>query len=177
MLELFRNLKRKDEQMKITEILAEEFDPDNNPWQVTDVDSVSETDFEVALKGPGGQQLNFVIRPVDFMETRFQQYQIDTMDVRDLQSGKTMHWGSMNDLGQWLPIFDAIDTYFWESPTLQAKLEKIIDYYMDAGEQGKNPDLMPGLDQRPPNGVAVSADDFIASHNKTQDALAKMKKG
>jgi hypothetical protein len=162
---------------ELGEAVAEEFDSDNNPWSVTDVDPISETDFEVALKGPGGQQLNFVIRPVDFMETRFQQYQIDTMDVRDLQSGKTMHWGSMNDLGQWLPIFDAIDTYFWESPTLQAKLEKIIDYYMDAGEQGKNPDLMPGLDQRPPNGVAVSADDFIASHNTTQDALAKMKKG
>jgi hypothetical protein len=48
---------------------------------------------------------------------------------------------------------------------------------MDAGEQGENPDLMPGLDQRPPNGVAVSADDFIASHNTTQDAMAKMKKG
>ena len=157
--------------------LSEEFDSDNNPWRVTDVDPMSETDFEVALQGPGGQQLNFVIRPVDFMETRFQRYQIDTMDVRDLQTGKTMHWGSMNDLGQWEPIFDAIDTYFWESPALQARLEKIISYYMDAGEQGKNPDMMPGLDQRDPNGVAVSADDFIASHNKTQNAMSKMKKG
>lgn len=156
--------------------VSEEFDSDNNPWRVTDVDPISETDFEVALKGPGGKQLNFVIRPVDFMETQLQRYQIDTMDVRDLQTGKTMHWGSMNDLGKWLPIFDAIDTHFWESPTLQAQLEKIIGYYMDAGEQGKNPNMMPGLDQRGPNGVAVSADDFIASHDKTQDALAKMKK-
>lgn len=159
------------------ESISEDFDPDNNPWRVTDVDPISETDFEVALQGPGGQQLNFVIRPVDFMETQLERYQIDSMDVRDLQTGKTMHWGSMNDLGQWLPIFDAIDDYFWNSKPLQAQLAKIVDYHMDAGEQGKNPDLMPGLDQRGPNGVAVSADDFIASHDKTQDAIAKMKKG
>jgi RNA polymerase sigma factor (sigma-70 family) len=157
--------------------VAEGFDSENNPWHVTDVDAVSETDFEVALQGPAGIKLNFVIRPVDFVETQRERYQIDSMDVRDLQSGKTMHWGSMQNLGKWEPIFDAIDEHFWMDRSLQAHLAKIIDYYMDAGEHGKNPDMMSDLDKRDPNGIAVSAKDFVASHNQADAAIKSAKKG
>ena len=156
--------------------VAEDFDSENNPWHVTDVDAVSETDFEVALQGPGGIKLNFVIRPVDFVETQRERYQIDSMDVRDLQSGKTMHWGSMQNLGKWEPIFDAIDEHFWMDRSLQAHLAKIVDYYVDAGEHGKNPDMMPDLDKRDPNGIAVSAKDYIASHNQADTAIKSAKK-
>jgi len=157
--------------------VAEGFDSENNPWHVTDVDAVSETDFEVALQGPAGIKLNFVIRPVDFVETQRERYQIDSMDVRDLQSGKTMHWGSMQNLGKWEPIFDAIDEHFWMDRSLQAHLAKIVDYYMDAGEHGKNPDMMSDLDKRDPNGIAVSAKDFVASHNQADAAIKSAKKG
>jgi hypothetical protein len=156
--------------------VAEDFDSENNPWHVTDVDAVSETDFEVALQGPGGIKLNFVIRPVDFVETQRERYQIDSMDVRDLQSGKTMHWGSMQNLGKWGPIFDAIDEHFWMDRSLQAHLAKIVDYYVDAGEHGKNPDMMPDLDKRDSNGIAVSAKDYVASHNQADTAIKSAKK-
>jgi len=157
--------------------VAEGVDSENNPWHVTDVDAVSETDFEVALQGPAGIKLNFVIRPVDFVETQRERYQIDSMDVRDLQSGKTMHWGSMQNLGKWEPIFDAIDEHFWMDRSLQAHLAKIVDYYMDAGEHGKNPDMMSDLDKRDPNGIAVSAKDFVASHNQADAAIKSAKEG
>jgi hypothetical protein len=157
--------------------VAEGFDSENNSWHVTDVDAVSETDFEVALQGPAGIKLNFVIRPVDFVETQRERYQIDTMDVRDLQSGKTMHWGSMQNLGKWEPIFDAIDEHFWNNRSLQAHLAKIIDYYTDAGEHGKNPDMMPDLGKRDPNGIAMSAKDFVATHNQADAAIKSAKKG
>jgi hypothetical protein len=141
-----------------------DYDLRNNPWRVTDADAVTETDFEVVLQGPDNQQLNFIIRPIDFIEQQTQRFQIDSMDVRDLQSGKTMHWSSGANMGSWIYIFDAIDEYFWQSPTLQKHLKKIIDYYMDAGEQGKSPDLMPGLSDRPSNGISIPADRFIKAH-------------
>ena len=152
--------------MRAKEFITEEkeFDLHNNPWHVVDVDAVTETDFEVALKGPNDQQLNFIIRPINFIEQQTQRVQIDSMDVRDLQSGKTMHWYSGSNLGHWILIFDAIDEYFWMSPTLQKHLKKIINYYMDAGEQGKNPDLMPGLADRPLHSVGIPADRFIKAH-------------
>jgi hypothetical protein len=158
----------KESQKKNSETVAEEkaswdYDLSNNPWHVTDVDAVTETDFEVALQGPDNQQLNFIIRPIDFMETQTQRFQIDSMDVRDLQSGKTMHWSSGENMGQWIYIFDAIDEYFWQSKPLQQHLKKIIDYYMDAGEQGKNPDLMPGLSKRPIQ-TGIPADRFVKAH-------------
>jgi len=142
----------------------------NNPWHVTDVDTVSETDFEVVLQGPNNQQLNFIIRPIDFIEQQHQRFQIDSMDVRDLQSGKTMHWFSGDVPDQWLLIFDAIDTYFWMNKPLQKQLRKIIDYYLEGGEQGKEPDHMPGLPKDvnvyhsfgSPN--AIPADRFIKAH-------------
>jgi hypothetical protein len=143
----------------------EEYDTRNNPWHVTDVDTVSETDFEVALQGPDNKQLNFIIRPIDFIEQQTQRFQIDSMDVRDLQTGKTFHVWSGDNMGSWIYIFDAIDTYFWMSPPLQKQLRKIIDYYMDAGEQGKSPDKIPGLDDRPLHSVgssnAIPADRFV----------------
>jgi hypothetical protein len=166
-----------------------DYDLRNNPWHVTDVDAVSETDFEVALQGPENKQLNYIIRPIDFIEQQPQRFQIDSMDVRDLQTGKTFHVPMPGkDEGWWIQIWDAIDTYFWMSPPLQKQLKKIIDYYMEqgasAGEFAKNPDLMPGLANRPFHGIggdnAISGkelDDFISSHEKTQDVLTKMKKG
>jgi hypothetical protein len=168
---------------------SQDYDLRNNPWHVTDVDAVSETDFEVALQGPENKQLNYIIRPIDFIEQQPQRFQIDSMDVRDLQTGKTFHVPMPGkDEGWWIQIWDAIDTYFWMSPPLQKQLKKIIDYYMEqgasAGEFAKNPDLMPGLADRPFHGIgsdnAISGkelDDFISSHEKTQDVLAKMKKG
>jgi hypothetical protein len=145
-----------------------DYDLRNNPWHVTDADAVTETDFEVVLQGPDNQQLNFIIRPIDFMETQPQRFQIDSMDVRDLQTGKTFHVYSGDNMGKWIYIFDAIDTYFWMSPPLQKHLKKIIDYYMDAGEQGKNPDKMPGLDHRPFHSIgsdnAIPADRFVKAH-------------
>lgn len=140
-----------------------DYDLRNNPWRVTDADAVTETDFEVTLLDPNNQQLNFIIRPVDFIEQQQQRFQIDSMDVRDLQSGKTMHWSSGANMGQWIYIFDAIDEYFWQSKPLQQHLRKIIDYYMDAGEQGKNPDLMPGLEKRPIQ-TGIPADRFVKGH-------------
>jgi hypothetical protein len=140
-----------------------DYDLRNNPWRVTDADAVTETDFEVALLGPNDQQLNFIIRPINFIEQQTQRFQIDSMDVRDLQSGKTMHWSSGANMGQWIYIFDAIDEYFWQSPPLQQHLRKIIDYYMDAGEQGKSPDLMPGLEKRPIQ-TGIPADRFVKAH-------------
>jgi len=140
-----------------------DYDLRNNPWRVTDADAVTETDFEVALLGPDNQQLNFIIRPIDFIEQQTQRFQIDSMDVRDLQTGKTKHVQSGKDMGSWIYIFNAIDEYFWQSPPLQQHLKKIIDYYMDAGEQGKNPDLMPGLSNRPIQ-TGVPADRFVKAH-------------
>ena len=155
-------------QKKNSKAVAEEkkswdYDLSDNPWRVTDADAITETDFEVALQGPDNQQLNFIIRPIDFIETQTQRFQIDSMDVRDLQTGKTKHVQSGKDMGSWIYIFDAIDEYFWQSPLLQKHLKKIIDYYMDAGEQGKNPDLMPGLNDRPIQ-TGVPADRFVKSH-------------
>jgi hypothetical protein len=145
-----------------------EYDLRNNPWRVTDVDAVSETDFEVALQGPENKQLNYIIRPIDFIETQHQRFQIDSMDVRDLQTGKTFHVPMPGkDEGWWIQIWDAIDTYFWMSPPLQKHLKKIIDYYMEqgaaAGEFAKNPDLMPGLAYRPFH-TGIPADRFIKAH-------------
>ena len=86
-----------------------------------------------------------------------------------------MHWGSMHNLGKWEPIFDAIDEHFWMDQPLQAHLAKIVDYYIDAGEHGKNPNMMPGLDKRDLNGIAVSAKDFVASRNQADTAIKSAK--
>jgi len=48
---------------------------------------------------------------------------------------------------------------------------------MDAGEHGKNPDMMSDLDKRDPNGIAVSAKDFVASHNQADAAIKSAKEG
>jgi hypothetical protein len=168
--------------MRATEFIQEaekkswDYDLRNNPWRVTDVDAVTETDFEVALLGPNNQQLNFIIRPIDFIEQQTQRFQIDSMDVRDLQTGKTKHVQSGQDMGSWIYIFDAIDEYFWQSPPLQKHLKKIIDYYMDAGEQGKSPDLMPGLSDRPIQ-TGIPADRFIKAHQDMKKVTGQQDTG
>lgn len=146
----------------------------SNGWKVTDVDSISETDFEVSLIDPKGTQHGFIIKPVNFMEMSLDRFQIDSMDIRDLQTGKTKSWNSRMGLaGADLDIFNAIDEYFWLHKELQAKLKNIVGYYMDAGEHGKNPDLMHGLDKRAPTSKAVNAKDVIGAQN----SIDKLKKG
>ena len=142
-------------------------------WKVIDVDPIGETDFEVSLHDNEGTQLNFIIRPVDFIETQLKRFQIDGMDVRDLQSGKTMYW----DTGTSLPepynhIYDTIDEYFWTTRELQARLEKIVDYYVEGGEHGRNPDMMAGLDKRPSGWTSHGANDVIGA-KKSVDNLIK----
>jgi len=165
-----------------------EYDLRNNPWHAVDVEPINETDFEVAVEGPEGQRLHYIIRPIDFIEQQHERFEIDSMDVRDLQTGRTFHVPMPGrDEGWWIQIWEAIDMYFWMSKPLQKRLKKIIDYYMEqgaaAGEFAKNPDLLPGLSDRPFHGIGGSdalsgkeLDDFISSHEQTQDVLAKMKK-
>ena len=146
-----------------------DYDLRNNPWHAVDVEPINETDFEVAVEGPEGQRLHYIIRPIDFIETQPLRFQIDSMDVRDLQTGKTFHVPIPGkDEGWWIQIWDAIDTYFWMSPPLQKQLKKIIDYYMEqgaaAGEFAKNPDLLPGLADRPLHNVGIPADRFVKAY-------------
>ena len=157
----------------------------DNPWHVTDVDQVTETDFEVTLKDLNDQQLNYIVRPVDFIEEQPNRFRIDSMDVRDLQTGQTMHWHTGNawrdntgKIKPWVWIFGAIDYYFWHKPPLQKQLRNIIDYYLEAGEQGKNPDLMPGLKDRPFHSIgsdnAIPADRFIKAHQDMKKVTGQL---
>jgi hypothetical protein len=158
-------------QKKNPKAVAEDREEIHNPWDVTDVDPVTETDFEVTLKGPDNQQLNYIVRPVDFIEDRPNRLTIDSMDVRDLQTGQTMHWHTGNawrdntgKIQQWVFIFGAIDYYFSKNPALQKQLRNIVDHYLEGGKQGKNPNLMPGLKDRPQSNNIIPADRFIKAH-------------
>jgi hypothetical protein len=133
------------------------------------VNQIKYNTFEVKMTNTRSKEsANFIVRPVDMISIG-PSLQIETMDVHDLQTGRTESWTS-DDPQPDGGIVYAIAMMFWDNKELQKKLWTIVD-------QSKDQDLMPGLNQRRSIGQEVDADAYIDSQEKTQAAMAKMKKG
>jgi hypothetical protein len=145
---------------------AEEF----GGWRAEFVNQINFNTFEVKMINTRSKESgNFIVRPVD-MISHGPTLAIETMDVHDLQTGRTESWTS-DDPAPDGPIVYAISGMFYDNKQLQKKLWNIVDNH-PGGE-----DHMPGLDQRRSIGQEVDADAYIDSQEKTQAAMIKMKKG
>jgi hypothetical protein len=153
----------------IAEGMAQDEAEETNGWRAELVNQIKYNTFEVKMTNTRSKEsANFIVRPVDMISIG-PTLQIETMDVHDLQTGRTESWTS-DDPQPDGGIVYAIAMMFWDNKELQKKLWTIVD-------QSKDQDLMPGLDQRRSIGQEVDADAYIDSQEKTQAAMAKMKKG
>jgi len=135
------------------------------------VNEINYNTFEVKLTNTRSKEsANFIVRPVD-MVSYGPTLSIETMDVHDLQTGQTESWTN-DDPAPEGPIAYAISGLFYDDKQLQQKLQNIIDTHDTKGQ-----DMMPGLEKRRSIGQEVDADAYIDSQEKTQAAMAKMKKG
>ena len=161
--------------MKITDVIIEGMAQDEaeeySGWRAEFVNQINYNTFEVKMTNTRSREsANFVVRPVD-MISHGPTLQIETMDVHDLQTGQTASWTSDDPLPDGGIVY-AISGLFYDNKELRQKLWNIVDTHNTKGQ-----DTMPGLDQRRSIGQEVDADAYIDSQEKTQDAMAKMKKG
>lgn len=155
----------------INEGMAQDEAEETNGWRAELVNQINYNTFEVKMTNTRSKEsANFVVRPVDMISIG-PTLQIETMDVHDLQTGQTASWTS-DDPQPDGGIVYAIAMMFWDNKELQKKLWTIVDTHNTKGQ-----DKMPGLDQRRSIGQEVDADAYIDSQEKTQAAMAKMKKG
>ena len=155
----------------MTEGMAQDEAEETNGWRAELVNQIKYNTFEVKMTNTRSKEsANFIVRPVDMISIG-PTLQIETMDVHDLQTGRTESWTS-DDPQPDGGIVYAIAMMFWDNKQLQKKLWNIVDTHNTKGQ-----DLMPGLDQRRSIGQEVDADAYIDSQEKTQAALTKMKQG
>ena len=161
------HIKSKD----VKEGMAQDEAEETSGWRAELVNQINYNTFEVKMTNTRSKEsANFVVRPVDMISIG-PTLQIETMDVHDLQTGQTESWTS-DDPQPDGGIVYAIAMMFWDNKELQKKLWTIVDTHNTKGQ-----DTMPGLDQRRSIGQEVDADAYIDSQEKTQDVMAKMKKG
>jgi len=154
----------------LTEGMAQDEAEEYSGWRAEFVNEINFNTFEVRMINTRSKESgNFIVRPVD-MISHGPSLQIETMDVHDLQTGRTASWTSDDPLPDGGIVY-AISGMFYDNKPLQKKLWNIVDNH-PGGE-----DHMPGLDQRRSIGQEVDADAYIDSHEKTQATMAKMKKG
>lgn len=155
----------------VAEGLAQDEAEEDSGWRAELVNEINYNTFEVKVTNARSKEsANFIIRPVD-MISMGPTLDIETMDVRDLQTGQTESW-TKDDPAPDGPIANAIGSLFYDDKQLQKKLWNIVDTH-----NNKGPDMMPGLEKRRSIGQEVDADAYIDSGEKTQAAMAKMKKG
>ena len=155
----------------VTEGLAQDEAEEDSGWRAEFVNEINYNTFEVKLTNTRSKEsANFIVRPVD-MVSYGPTLSIETMDVHDLQTGQTESWTN-DDPAPEGPIAYAISGLFYDDKQLQKKLQNIIDTHDTKGQ-----DMMPGLEKRRSIGQEVDADAYIDSQEKTQAAMAKMKKG
>ena len=159
-----------DKPQGVAEGMAQDEAEEYSGWRAELVNQIKYNTFEVKRTNTRSKESgNFIVRPVD-MISHGPTLAIETMDVHDLQTGQTESWTS-DDPQPDGGIVYAISGMFYDNKLLQKKLHNIVDNH-PGGE-----DHMPGLDQRRSIGQEVDADDYIDSQEKTQAAMAKMKKG
>jgi hypothetical protein len=155
----------------VAEGLAQDEAEKDSGWRAEFVNEINYNTFEVKVTNARSKEsANFIIRPVD-MISMGPTLDIETMDVRDLQTGQTESW-TKDDPAPDGPIANAIGSLFYDDKQLQKKLWNIVDTHDTKGQ-----DMMPGLKKRRSIGQEVDADAYIDSGEKTQAAMAKMKKG
>lgn len=155
----------------MAEGLAQDEAEEDSGWRAEFVNEINYNTFEVKLTNTRSKEsANFIVRPVD-MVSYGPTLSIETMDVHDLQTGQTESWTN-DDPAPDGPIAYAISGLFYDDKQLQKKLQNIIDTHDTKGQ-----DMMPGLEKRRSIGQEVDADAYIDSQEKTQAAMAKMKKG
>ena len=155
----------------VAEGLAQDEAEEYSGWRAEFVNEINYNTFEVKLTNTRSKEsANFIVRPVD-MVSYGPTLSIETMDVHDLQTGQTESWTN-DDPAPEGPIAYAISGLFYDDKQLQQKLQNIIDTHDTKGQ-----DMMPGLEKRRSIGQEVDADAYIDSQEKTQAAMAKMKKG
>ena len=160
---------KKPKNKGVTEGLAQDEAEEYSGWRAEFVNQINFNTFEVKMTNTRSKEsANFIVRPVD-MISHGPTLAIETMDVHDLQTGRTESWTS-DDPQPDGGIVYAISGMFYDNKELQKKLHNIVDNH-PGGE-----DQLPGLDQRRSIGQEVDADDYIDSQEKTQAAMAKMKK-
>jgi len=155
----------------VAEGLAQDEAEKDSGWRAEFVNEINYNTFEVKVTNARSKEsANFIIRPVDMISMGLT-LDIETMDVRDLQTGQTESW-TKDDPAPDGPIANAIGSLFYDDKQLQKKLWNIVDTH-----DNKGLDMMPGLEKRRSIGQEVDADAYIDSGEKTQAAMAKMKKG
>jgi hypothetical protein len=155
----------------LAEGLAQDEAEETSGWRAEFVNEINYNTFEVRLTNARSKEsANFIIRPVD-MVSYGPTLSIETMDVRDLQTGQTESWTN-DDPAPEGPIAYAISGLFYDDKQLQKKLRNIIDTHNTKGQ-----DTLPGLEKRRSIGQEVDADAYVDAGEKTQAAMAKMKQG
>ena len=155
----------------VAEGLAQDEAEEDSGWRAEFVNEINYNTFEVKLTNTRSKEsANFIVRPVD-MVSYGPTLSIETMDVHDLQTGQTESWTN-DDPAPDGPIAYAISGLFYDNKELQKKLQNIIDTHDTKGQN-----MMPGLEKRRSIGQEVDTDAYIDSQEKTQAAMAKMKKG
>ena len=166
-----RHFRSSVREQAVAEGLAQDEAEEYSGWRAEFVNEINYNTFEVKLTNTRSKEsANFIVRPVD-MVSYGPTLSIETMDVHDLQTGQTESWTS-DDPAPDGPIAYAISGLFYDDKQLQKKLQNIIDTHDTKGQ-----DMMPGLEKRRSIGQEVDADAYIDSQEKTQAAMAKMKKG
>ena len=152
-------------------IAQDEAEEEYGGWRAEFVDEINYNTFEIRVTNARSKEsANFIVRPVD-MVSYGPTLSIETMDVRDLQTGQTESWTN-DDPAPKGPIAYAISALFYDDKQLQKKLNNIIDTHNTKGQ-----DMIPGLEKRRSIGQEVDSDSYIDSSEKTQAAMAKMKQG
>ena len=166
-----RHFRSSVREQAVAEGLAQDEAEEDSGWRAEFVNEINYNTFEVKLTNTRSKEsANFIVRPVD-MVSYGPTLSIETMDVHDLQTGQTESWTN-DDPAPEGPIAYAISGLFYDDKQLQKKLQNIIDTHDTKGQ-----DMMPGLEKRRSIGQEVDADAYIDSQEKTQAAMAKMKKG
>jgi len=161
-----------DNAPEVKEGLAQdEAEEEYGGWRAELVNQINYNTFEVEVTNARSKEsANFIIRPVD-MVSYGPTLSVETFDVHDLQTGQTQSWTN-DDPAPEGPIAYAISALFYDEKPLQKALWNIVDTHNKKGQ-----DKLPGLDQRRSIGQEVGIDDYVDAGEKTQAAMAKMKKG
>lgn len=138
-------------------------------WRAELVDEITPTTFEVQVTNKRSREsANFVVRPVDMIRPGLAgKFSIDSMDLKDLQTGATRSIQSDSD-EPWVYILDAVSALFWDTPALQARLQAQIKAHQDQGLP-----MLPGLKQRRSAGQGMPVKDFVKGQQAALDAISR----
>ena len=138
-------------------------------WRAELVDEITPTTFEVQVTNKRSREsANFVVRPVDMIRPGLAgKFSIDSMDIKDLQTGATRSIQSDSD-EPWVYILDAVSALFWDTPALQARLQAQLKAHQDQGLP-----MLPGLTQRRSAGQSMPVKDFVKGQQVAKDAISK----